>query len=505
MKSSTLREASIKQWFFLILILTSAVFIRVYTIQQEPLIFHPVKQYRSAMTARAIYYEVFNDDTVPKWKIDVANANTRDMGVLQPPVQSWIAAYLYRIAGGEFLWLPRLFSALSWIIGGIFLFLLACQLMSLDAALVSLSFYLLLPFSVTASQSFQIDPVMVTITIVGLYTLVRYDQSQSLSMLIIAAIITSVATLLKPISLIILVAAFIGLNICKISLYQIILSKRTFLFIGISLLPSAIYYGNGILFVGGALQQQAVKSFVPIFFTEFRFWDGWQKRVRSIMGFTYLLGALIGTLISYGRTRTLLVALWAGYFLMCLAFNYTISTHDYYHLILIPIVALSIGAPANLILAELQKLDNWYWKVGSLAVLAVAIILAAGTSIQAYRRNEVANTSINLAQEIGNTINHSTKTIYLAPEQGHSLLYYGEFSGRYWPYRYDIRDERMWLGYSISVKDRFEALQMAIEPEYFIVTDFVEFAAQPELKQFVASQFPIFMETEEYIIFSLEK
>lgn len=493
------------RWLMLILIVTSSIAIRVYGIQKEPLLFHPVKQYRSAMTARALYYDSMGNSTVPGWKRDVTRANLRDIGILQPPVESWIAAQAYRVIGAEVLWVPRLLSGLSWMIGGIFLYFLARRLMLPDSALASLAFYLLLPFAVIASKSFQIDPLMVSATLASMYLIVRYDQSRSVTSLLFASLAASVAILLKPVSLFVLFAAFVGLRLSVVRPRQVLANWHALTFVVIGLAPAAIYYGLGIFVVEGVLQQQAVKSFVPAYFAEFRFWDGWLKRVNIVMGLTYFIGGLLGALVYRGRARVFLVALWVGYLMMCLVFNYTISTHDYYHLLLVPIVAISLGSLADIVVFELQRSgEQWYWRAASRAVLAMAILLAAGTSIQAERKQQAPDTQIRMAQEIGNMVAHSTATLYLAPEQGHSLLYYGEFSGRYWPYRYDLRDETLWLNRRIAVEERFKALEVALNPEFFVVADRDEFAAQADLQQFVVTHFPVVAETDEYMIFSLK-
>lgn len=504
---STQKSANLSpwQWSVLTLIVVCAVAIRVYDIGNEPFDFHPVKQYRSAMTARALYYMSTAEGSIPNWKRDVADANLRDIGILQPPVISGIAAFIYRLIGVEALWIPKLFSAMMWLSGSLFLYLLARRIMQIDAALFAVAFYLLVPFAARASQSFQIDPLMVALTVAGLYLLERYTRSGSISLLLVAALVSSLAILLKPISLFIIFAAFVGLRISGPNPRRI-LNWHTLLFESVCLLPTSIYYGYEIFFVKGVLHEQAAKSFVPVYFAEFRFWDGWQKRIGQAVGFTYMFGGLAGALTYQGRPKTFIVALWVGYVFMCLAFNYPISTHDYYHLLLIPIVALSIGPLAKIIWSKMQPPGaQQIWHYAARGVVISAILFAAATSIQEHRKIQRSNSQINIAREIGVTIAHSTQTIYLAPEQGYALMYYGEFSGLYWPYRYDIRDEALWLGHTISTPERFRTLDIAVDADYFIVVDREEFAAQSDLQQYVVNNYPIFKETDDYLIYALKQ
>jgi hypothetical protein len=58
------------------------------------------------------------------------------------------------------------------------------------------------------------------------------------------------------------------------------------------------------------------------------------------------------------KKRRFLLGLWAGYAVFGIYFNYHISTHDYYSLPLIPIVALSIAPLADFLFAKLAQLTN---------------------------------------------------------------------------------------------------------------------------------------------------
>ncbi len=58
-----------------------------------------------------------------------------------------------------------MYSSLFWLIGGIFLFLLACDFVSFDGAFVSTAYYLLFPYAILGSRSFQPDPLMIMLIV----------------------------------------------------------------------------------------------------------------------------------------------------------------------------------------------------------------------------------------------------------------------------------------------------------------------------------------------------
>ena len=61
------------------------------------------REYRSALIARAYYFEMAGD--VPQWRRDVASASMERQGILEPPVMELLVALTYRVVGGEHLWM----------------------------------------------------------------------------------------------------------------------------------------------------------------------------------------------------------------------------------------------------------------------------------------------------------------------------------------------------------------------------------------------------------------
>ncbi len=86
-------------------------------------------------------------------------------------------AVTYLFTGGENFASARVWGTLFWLSAGVALFDLMRRTTSPWAALIGLAYYLVLPFSVQASRSFQPDPLMTSAFIVGIYFLYRWSES----------------------------------------------------------------------------------------------------------------------------------------------------------------------------------------------------------------------------------------------------------------------------------------------------------------------------------------
>ena len=73
-------------------------------------------------------------------------------------------------------------------------------------------------------------------------------------------------------------------------------------------------------------------------------------------GYIPFIMGLIGILLTdKGILRGLLLGLWLGYLFFCLLFTYHIHTHDYYHLILIPVIAMSLAPIGSAVFRTMRQ------------------------------------------------------------------------------------------------------------------------------------------------------
>jgi 4-amino-4-deoxy-L-arabinose transferase-like glycosyltransferase len=444
-------------------------------------------------------------ENIPEWQREVAIMSAEREPSLEPPILEAIAALSYRVAGGEHLWIPRLISVFCWLVGGIFVYAIALKLGSFEGAVFAVAFFLLLPFTVEASRSFQPEPMMIMFMAISIYLIILYAESPTVQRLIMSAVFSSLAILLKPTSLFFVYGAYVSMLIYTKKDWRQLFDRNSLLFYSLSFLPVVLFYGYGI-FIAGYMRWKLQTSFVPQLVFDLNFWDGWLKRVRSVMGFTAFLGGFLSVLLfQKGWQKFLLLGLWVSYFACVFTFTYHIHTHDYYHLPLIVIVALSLSSCVTLISRQIRsESKEWYWQFLFWCTIVAAFVLSAGTSIQAKRKVANVEGEIQIASTIGKIVNHSTQTIVLDEFDGKTLMYHGQFSGIYWPHTYDFVDGLLWNEPELNAQQRFYELSKNNSMEYFIVTDLSELTKQPDLNNFLRSRFVVVVENEDYLIFELQ-
>jgi len=105
----------------LVIIFLLGVAIRLYDLKDPPLDFHGVRQLRSAVLARSVYYQI-----APGISPELRQ-QAKDLAALEvyePPIFENLVGFTYFIIGSEQLWVSRIFCALFWLSGGIALFLI---------------------------------------------------------------------------------------------------------------------------------------------------------------------------------------------------------------------------------------------------------------------------------------------------------------------------------------------------------------------------------------------
>ena len=456
------------------------------------------REYTSAIFARSFYYKGLQ--SVEQWQIEIANATRQNQPILEPPITAYLVSLIYRVIRSETLWVSHLLTSAFWLIGGFFLYRIGRLVVSTDAAVFATAYYLFAPLGLHLSRSFQPESLMMMLFLISLYRLIIYFEKQSLFNLILAGGISGVTVLYRPMVIFALLGVFAFLAIHRGNGWKSYLEKNNILFLILSLSPSFIYYGYG-LFIAGYLRWWIGFGFLPHLYLRLEYWEGWLFLAVSAVGYMGLIGALFGLpKFRKGLPGALMAGLWLGYLIFGLVFSVHIHTHGYYHAQLIPIAALSLSPIIDLIANYLRKfLNKWYWGIP----LAIAVLLIAIVNFRNYRDgiNYRVFDIRPKAQEIGEIIQHSTRTVFAAYYYGLPLQYYGEFTGAIWP-----RKINYWLyqrpgDRELSVDERLNSIGFL--PEYFVVTNYPEFDRHhTDLKDFLQQRCELISEKgTKYLIY----
>jgi Dolichyl-phosphate-mannose-protein mannosyltransferase len=497
------RPTSIHHLILLGVLFVTALGIRLYHINEPPLNFHAVRQYHSLLIARGYYYEAIDD--IPEWKRQVVRTSVQRREIWEPHVMESLVSFAYRIVGGEHYWIPRLLSSVFWLIGGGFLLLIALKIADANAAVFSTAFYLFLPFGVVASRSFQPDPLMVTALLGSVFAILKYYEQPSVSRLLIAATVSGLAICVKFVSLFAICGVFVSVGIWTLGLRRFTANRRTLLFAAASVLPALILYSYRIL-VSKSLLGVAQGDILPHLILYVSFWRGWLSQIGAVVGYTAFIGGLLGVLMFRdGLSSAMVIGFWLGYFVYGLVFTYTIHTHDYWNLQLIPIVALSLGPVVGVVINRLlDSRKEWYWRTAIGALAASALVLSIGTTKSRLLNGELER-KVSIAQEIGARVRHNSNVIYLSGDYGLPLEYHGELSGKPWPLASDLEWERLVGLKSPNAQERYKTRFAKDLPQFFIVENLREFEQQPDLKEFLREHYPKLAENHEYVIFDLQR
>ena len=474
--------------------------VRMIDFTDLPLDFAATRQLRSLIIARGLYYQMDtpNTTTMPQdirhFGINAGNNES----IIEPPIMEYMTAYVYRIMDHENILVSRTLAILFWVAGGIPIFLLARKIMDLNGSFAALAAYLFTPFGVFASRSFQPEALMILCILWALYFQITWAQEENLKNAILAGLFTGLAVFVKAPA-----AFFVGFPFAWLVLSKGVKSLKQptiFLMAALALLP-AILFNAVSATVGGNAGAIFGTRFFPELFTDIDWYSRWLRMIRSVVGyFPFIIGLLAFCLIKKRQDRGFYISMWLAYLLYGFVFAYHIYTHNYYHLPLVPIIALAIGYLFSLFFSKLEAINTA--RLPRAAILFVSffsLLLCAqvtrGTLIQSEYRHE-AQYWASLGEKIG----HNASVIALTHDNGYRLSYWGIVSPQQWPTAGD-RTIKSLVG--ASDPDFIQLFkELTLGKQYFLVTLMGEFDSQPDLKEYLYSHYP-YEQGDGFILFDL--
>ncbi len=472
--------------------------IRVYDLTDLPLDFHATRQLFSALKARGMYYETLPG--IPEKQREFAIQQWDKKAAIEPEVLERLAAFTYRFTG-EQLWVARLYSALFWVVGGIFLFLLARRLVSPDGALAALAFYLFLPYAVFASRSFQPDPLMTVLILVFWWAMDRWGERPTWKWTVLAGLFGGLAVFVKFVAAFFVVGGALGVILGRYKVREAVRNPRLWVLAGIGVLPGAVYLGYGI--ASGNLEQYFGGRFVPALLLDpLNYWR-WMRQIEIVSGvFPLVLGLLGLFFVESKPARAFLLGLWGTYFVYGLYFDYHIASHDYYSLPLVPVTALSLAALADWVLGRLAQVTApsrvRYLAASGLMLFGLAVnLLDIRSQLDAVDYRPQAAYWAGISRVLD-----GYPTVALTQDYGQRMVFWGWRSLIHWPtsgdlyYHTDIREGGR------AFTKQFNSLTK--DKRFFLVTDLEDLERQPLLKEWLFDHYSIFAQDEDYLIFDLE-
>ncbi len=479
------------RWVLLTIILLAGAGIRLYHLTDPPLDFHPTRQMHSALIAREFYL------TWRPGAITPAETQARALGNrmarYEPPLFEALVAKTCVWAGQHFgfhLWVARLYDLLFWLLGAWGLYLLARRLTNSDAALVAVGYWMLLPFAIQASRSFQPDPLM---TVLLVWT--AYAATQEGNARFWALPLGALAGIVKAYGLIFALGIFAAVEVWRAP--RRFWKRWTFwaTLAGMTVPVVAVYLAMPRGEVGGDFLRTWTLRMIPLWFSP-RLYGGWLQQLGGAFGGGFLLLALLGIVTLRGRGRALALGWGAAYLAYGFLVPFHIATHSYYQLPLLPWVALGLAGAAQSIAPVLDARPKWAQALFGVGVLAAAVYPLGITVWQMQQctcRQQAAT-----FERLGQILPKDGAIVALTEAYGYPLMYYGNLTVDFWP---TSRYQRV-FDLSPAAFQRLFA-ERTHGHAYFLVTDFEEFARQKALRHYLSAHYPVVAEGEGYVLYDL--
>jgi hypothetical protein len=347
---------------------------------------------------------------------------------------------------------------------------------------------------------------MMMLMLASFALIARNDRMPTLTSAMLAGAAAGFAVIVKPVCAPMIVALYAALSLRRLGFVHAIRSVETWLVAALLLIPSGIYYVGAIV-RGDRMRGQAEGSFMPEYWSRPEFWPGWRDLLLRVTGGHYVVtAAVLGLiLVPAGRARVALWALLTGYVAYGFVFAYHIHTHDYYHLVALPIVGLAIAALFQRVYSSTSILaKHWVWISGAVCVVALSSVTFRAIQTEAWPRTHIQGARDSRYVAIGELVKHSTRVVFLDPNKyGSELEFEGEIAGWYWPSWSDLRRERR------RGQPPLDWRAMLSEyvnqgAEFFVVTPVDELRSQRELQRYIESHHPRISDSPQYVVYDLK-
>lgn len=485
-------------WVAVVIIFMIGIGIRLYQFSDPPLEFHAERQLHSMLIARGIYYELTG--ATDDWHRTRAIEQYHEEGLIEPQITETITALLYRASGRVDLRIPRLLTILFWSLGALGLFLLAKDLTDANGGVIALGFYMTTAFGVMVSRAFMPETLLITAIIWAWWSMLHWKKTQGWKQAILAGVLSGFAILVKSTAVFFIAGAWIGFVLGGLGLRKALTSRQVWLIAALAILPYAVYHVYAV-YISGEMTSQFSLRFFPELWKNPASYIEWYKMIRTVVRFEWLVLAVVGLLLLREKfSRWLFFGAMLGYFIYAMLFIYYSTTHDYYHLPLLPLVAIGLGSAFSLLVAHFN-LGRIGSAVAFASVLIIPWVVNLADAVMELRSRDYFQDAA-LAEQASSLFKPEDKVVCIAPYYGLPLRYWGWMDPTNWMSGQDIYLRQL-AGQEFDSTELFKETTAGMD--YFLVMNFDEFENQPEVKNYLENGYEVKATTADYIVFDLNR
>jgi 4-amino-4-deoxy-L-arabinose transferase-like glycosyltransferase len=335
--------------------------------------------------------------------------------------------------------------------------------------------------------------------LLAIAALLRWLDKDTWQNAVLAGLITGMAVLVKVITVFPLALIWGSVILSRSDWRHWLKSSRFYTGVGLAAIPSVVFY-----IVNLGQRSTGFFSFWTVALShlilETSFYADWMSMLHNLFGLSNILLSVLAIALAQREYRAILAGGWIGYFIYGLFFPYQMITHEYYHLMVIGLIGLSLPPVADELFKQL-RVQHWFWRTAAIGglVFSAGYCLYVGRSVlvaRSYASEPIA------WQKIGQAIPADGKLIALTSEYGNRLMYYGwRGIAGYWPDSGDLKLFSMAGSGPMEFESYFAEKTAGMD--YFLVTMFSEYDAQPDLKNKLTGNYPVLSEGDGYLLFDL--
>lgn len=473
----------------LFIILSLGLIVRLYKVDIPLADHHSWRQSDTAAVARSFIKERWTflkphiDNMVP---LHPGVPNNDRLFLVEPPVYNSLVAGVYSILGVNIKW-ARLVSIIFSLGSVVLLYLLSKKYFGEKVGLLTALFFAIIPYNIFYSRTVLPESFIIFVTLLMFYFCIKWLEDSKLSNFILFVIFSAVSFSQKSFPLFFLLpVGYLFWQKFKLGCFK---QGNIYIWLIISFLPFLLWrwwighYPQGVPANLWLFNQGDIR-FKGAFF----YWIFAERIGKLILGYFGLPFLILGLIIKPKKEGWFFHLWLLSLIIYMFVFAAGNVTHDYYQIPLIPIFCIFMAKGANLLLFDIpEKLS----RVLSLLFVVLCLLLMLAFGWYEVRGFYNIQGGVDLAGDATDKLTPSDALVITGDSNDATLLYntnrWGWTAGYASPYP--------------NSKDTIENLRSR-GASYYVTT---KFDKSSEFGKFMIQNYPIVKESDQFVLFKLNK